>query len=223
MQPTYLPWEGYFNLISKADKFIFLDDVQFVKQSWQSRNYILSSNGKLLLSIPIKKHDLSTNINKIKINDNQNWRKKHILSITQNYSKTKYFHQLNKLIQIISDSKNKNLIELNIKIISAICSILSIKFEPRLSSEFSQVKNRSEKLIHICKELDCVAYISPIGSKKYIESDKVFSKTKIKLIFNDYKPRPYTQCNSKSFISHLSIIDLISNKGIEFAKDHIQN
>ena len=75
MQPTYLPWEGYFNLISKADKFIFLDDVQFVKQSWQSRNYILSSNGKLLLSIPIKKHDLSTNINKIKINDNQNWRK----------------------------------------------------------------------------------------------------------------------------------------------------
>ena len=168
MQPTYLPWEGYFNLISKADKFIFLDDVQFVKQSWQSRNYILSSNGKLLLSIPIKKHALSTNINKIKINDNQDWRKKHILSITQNYSKNKYFHQLNKIIQIISDSKNKNLLELNIKIINAICSILSINFEPKLSSQFSQAKNRSGKLINICKELDCGEYISPIGSKKYI-------------------------------------------------------
>ena len=223
MQPTYLPWEGYFNLISKADKFIFLDDVQFVKQSWQSRNYILSSNGKLLLSVPIKKHDLSTSINKIKINDNQNWRKKHIQSITQNYSRNKYFYQLNEIIQIISNSKNKNLLDLNIKIINAICNILAIDFEPRLSSEFSRAKNRSEKLINICRELDCGVYISPIGSKEYIKSDKVFSKTKIKLIFNNYKPRPYTQINSKSFISHLSIIDLISNKGVEFAKDHIQN
>ena len=41
MQPNYLPYPGYFNLISSVDKFIILDTAQFEKQSWQSRNRIL--------------------------------------------------------------------------------------------------------------------------------------------------------------------------------------
>ena len=31
MQPTYLPWAGYFGLMMASDIFIFLDNVQFEK------------------------------------------------------------------------------------------------------------------------------------------------------------------------------------------------
>ena len=46
MQPHYFPWPGYFNLMSKVDKFIFLDDAQFSKNSWHNRNLILSEKKK---------------------------------------------------------------------------------------------------------------------------------------------------------------------------------
>ncbi len=40
IQPTYLPWSGYFSMIKNADIFVFLDDVQFDKRSWQQRKRI---------------------------------------------------------------------------------------------------------------------------------------------------------------------------------------
>ena len=55
MQPTYLPWAGYFNLISQVDRFVFLDDVQFEKQSWQTRNRILLQGEECLISVPVRK------------------------------------------------------------------------------------------------------------------------------------------------------------------------
>ena len=55
MQPTYLPWSGYFNLIKNVDIFIFLDDVQFDRRSWQTRNRINQGGRDLLLSLSTNK------------------------------------------------------------------------------------------------------------------------------------------------------------------------
>ena len=55
MQPTYLPWAGYFNLINQVDIFFFLDDAQFAKQSWHNRNRILRNNKEVLITISLKK------------------------------------------------------------------------------------------------------------------------------------------------------------------------
>ena len=55
MQPTFLPWLGYFALIGSVDHFVFLDDVQFSKQSWQSRNRIKGPNGPVMLSLGISR------------------------------------------------------------------------------------------------------------------------------------------------------------------------
>ena len=65
MQPTYLPWSGFFNLISDVDVFVILDDVQFEKQSWQSRNRILQNGKELMLSIPIASQSHKTLIKDI--------------------------------------------------------------------------------------------------------------------------------------------------------------
>ena len=53
MQPTYLPWSGYFSMIKNADIFVFLDDVQFDKRSWQQRNRILLNKKETFLTVPV--------------------------------------------------------------------------------------------------------------------------------------------------------------------------
>ena len=53
MQPTFLPWMGYFSMMGEVDKFVLLDDVQFEKRSWQQRNKILTSNGPIWLTVPV--------------------------------------------------------------------------------------------------------------------------------------------------------------------------
>lgn len=54
MQPTYLPWSGYFNLISSVDIFVFLDDIQFNRRSWQTCNRVLLRGEEYMLSVSTK-------------------------------------------------------------------------------------------------------------------------------------------------------------------------
>ena len=67
-QPSFIPYGGYFSLISNVDRFILLDDVQFDKRSWQQRNYINISGEPKLLTIPvISKGKLNQKINEVQI------------------------------------------------------------------------------------------------------------------------------------------------------------
>ena len=86
MQPTYIPWAGYFDLINRSDVFVFLNNVQFSKQSWQVKNKILSNGNELKLTVPIKKARLSTNIDQIIIDDSH--LEKHLKSICYIFKKS---------------------------------------------------------------------------------------------------------------------------------------
>ena len=88
MQPTYIPWAGYFNLISQADKFVFLDDVQFAASSWQQRNRIIF-NGKIhMLTVPVLvKGRPDQLIREVQTDETQKWRQKHLSILRQAYSR----------------------------------------------------------------------------------------------------------------------------------------
>ena len=69
-QPTYLPWQGYFALIDYVDEFVFLENIQFNKRSWQQRNKIVSNEKEIFLTIPVKtKGKFSQNIFEVEIDD----------------------------------------------------------------------------------------------------------------------------------------------------------
>ena len=79
-QPTLYPWIGYFDIINKSDTFVFLDNAQLNRKSWQTRNKIknptLTGDAEIWLNIPVKKSDLSTTINEASIDNTKNWGKK---------------------------------------------------------------------------------------------------------------------------------------------------
>ena len=118
-QPTYLPWSGYFDLIDRSEKFVFLDDVQFDSRSWQQRNRIISNKNYLLLTIPvIKKGKRDQNINEVMIKET-NFYDGHLKSIEFNYSKTKYFDDyFNRIENIYKKiSSNQSLVNLKAELI----------------------------------------------------------------------------------------------------------
>ena len=92
MQPTYIPWLGYFDLIDQADIFVFLDNVQLSRSNWHVRNRIKTCQGELYLTIPVHrdKGNYETMLCHAFINYKQPWVKKHLKSIEQAYKKTPY-------------------------------------------------------------------------------------------------------------------------------------
>ena len=91
-QPTFLPYEGYFHLIDNVDKFIFLDNIQFDKRSWQQRNWLLIGKKEKLVSIPvISKNRFNQLISEVEIDYRNFDLKRFFLTIELNYKKTKFF------------------------------------------------------------------------------------------------------------------------------------
>jgi hypothetical protein len=212
-QPNFLPWIGYFHKINEAEDFVLLDDVQYVKQSPSSRNFIKNKNGeKYLLVLPVKKKNYTEkNYNEIEIDYAQPWQKKHLNIIKDSYFHSLSFKEIFSFIENIYSQKFENLASLNIAFIEQICKFLEIKTNIILSSELAISPEciKNERNIAICKQLHATHYLSGIGAKKY-NQEILFHQNNLKLIYQNYTPIIYAQING-TFIPNLSIIDYLFN------------
>tara|TARA_Y100000768_G_scaffold388769_1_gene386995 strand:+ start:1432 stop:2157 length:726 start_codon:yes stop_codon:yes gene_type:complete len=215
MQPCFIPWCGYFYLILKSRIFVFLTKVKMQKNSWQTKNKILNKNTELYVNIPISGSRLQ-NIFEAKIDNNSKWKKKIINTLTQNYSRHPYFELIEDLI--ITELESKKIIyiyDLNTRIIRKISKNLSIDVDFKNDYDYDFTGKKSEKLKNICNHFLSKNYVSPIGSKEYIESEKILQQSNINVkyleVINEVQ---YPQMNNNKFIDNLSIIDVIANTGL---------
>lgn len=225
MQPTFIPWAGYFNLISSVDLFVFLDDVQLERQSWQTRNRILVQNRDHYVIVPVGNNRLDQTIFETKIID-LGWNSKVIKKITFNYQKHPFFHELVELIDFFDEAKKKadnNLALFNEFIIMFIMQKIGISKEIAFSREITSNKRRTERLIEICQKFSVQTYLSPVGAKSYLEEDSFVEKSGMKLEFQNFLPNFYPQRKASNFISHLSIVDVIANMGWDATRSYIHS
>src|SRR5690606_31024018 len=92
-QPAYLPWMGYFDKIVRSDLFIFMDNVQFQKNSFQNRNRIRTKSGPVWLTVPIETSEslFTTTLAETRIDNRSNWRSKHATALRMNYGRAVNF------------------------------------------------------------------------------------------------------------------------------------
>ena len=107
-QPNFLPWLGFFYKMLKADLFVFLDNVQFSKNSYQNRVRIKTSQGQQWLTIPVF-HSFGQLTNEVQINNKENWREKHLKTLEMNYKRTPYFKIIYNMLESIYFKKEWNL------------------------------------------------------------------------------------------------------------------
>lgn len=222
MQPTYLPWSGYFHLASKVDTFVFLDDVQFERRSWQSRNRILSNGQELILTVPVQHSPQETIISDIELSNNVPWRKKHLRTLQIAYPSIWRNNNISEPLIAEYEKSHQSLVDLNIALINLFFSWFEINCQTLRASELSCNGNRSKHLSEICRAIRADTYYSPIGSRAYLEEDKFEQITDIALRYSNYIPTPYSQGKNVDFVSHLSVIDVVGHCGLEFTRDYIR-
>lgn len=213
MQPTYLPWIGYFDMIDQADVFVFLDSVQFSKRSWQQRNRIKGPSGEIILTVPVftkgKREQLILNA---EVDYSDKFVKKHLQTIRQCYSKADFFDAYFPDLQAVLNSQHKYICDLNIHIIQQLMLQLGIKTPTLRSSSLDVAGEKAYLLTDICLRLNAETYLSAPGSKDYIEDDNVIVKNGINLIYHEYIHPEYRQLYGE-FLPYMSCLDLLFNHG----------
>ena len=212
-QPTYLPWYGYFGLIDFVDEFVFLENVQFSKRSWQQRNKIRDNKGEFYLTLSVRtKNRYYQKIHEVELDNFFNEKKKHLEANRQNYSNSKYFDLYFSNFQKIMLNNFDNLSDLNKKLILYFCRELKIDTKISSDKDYSFQTKNIEYLKDICVKKKCSTYFSTVGSKKYFQDLKTFPKSDIKIKYFQFKDAKYLQCYD-NFTPKLSIIDLLFNLG----------
>jgi len=213
MQPTYLPWLGYFSLMDRVDTFVILDSVQFDKRSWQQRNRIKTPHGEHILTVPVlTKNRFYQKINEVEIVKDSNFVEDHIKAIQLNYAKAPFFNTYFKDLAALLRKDHHHLFDLNIDIIRWLKESFNIRTEIVSSSQLEPSGAKVELLVDICTKLDATGYLSPAGSKIYMNESDLFALKNIKVEYQDYQPMVYTQLFGE-FIPYLSAIDLLFNEG----------
>jgi len=217
MQPYFLPYIGYWQLIQSVDKFIIYDNIQYTKKGWINRNNFLFNNSSTIFTVPIKKDSDYLDINKRTISSG--FENKIINKLKVAYSKAPQFEIILPLIKDILYTKETNLFNYLYSSVKKIVKFLEIDTKIIVSSSIKIDHNlkSQNKVIEICKNLKASHYINTIGGQDlYSKND--FIKNNINLSFIKSEITEYNQFK-KPFIPYLSIIDvLMFNNKIEVKK-----
>ena len=220
MQPYFMPYIGYFQLIAAVDKFVVFDDVNYIKGGWINRNKILNNGVGKLFTIKLAKAKSNILINTIDILDNfQDFKK----TIRQNYSKAPYFTNVYPIIEHVLGFETNNLALFNMNSLEIICKQLNIKTEFILSSTL--LKDNSlrgqEKILQICDLLKADNYINSIGGTDLYDTI-AFGNKGIQLCFLKPSLVEYKQFNFQ-FVPWLSIIDILMFNSIDNVKKYLDD
>jgi hypothetical protein len=206
MQPYFMPYIGYFQLIKAVDKYVVYDDVNYIKGGWVSRNNILMNGERKIFTIALNGASPNKLFNEIDILDDF---KKFERTLQGCYARATYYKETIDLLQRIFSYPNKNLAVFLFNSYQEILDYLSITTKLLLSSNLE--KNNSlrgkEKVIEICKLLGADNYINAIGGQELYNKQE-FQTKGIKLDFLKTGNVVYSQFK-KDFVSNLSIIDVL--------------
>jgi hypothetical protein len=213
MQPTYLPWIGYFGMMHRVDVFVLLDSVQFERRSWQQRNRINTAGGPLVLTVPVITAGRGRQkIVDVEIDTSRRFEIKHLMSMSRGYAKSPYYGCYLEELTTIYDRGYRYIAELNIALIEWIRRKLCISVQIERSSRIAAGGKRIELLVNICKALNATHYLSPPGSRVYLNGDPSFAENGIALSYHDFEHPAYRQPYSP-FAPYLSAVDLLFNEG----------
>jgi hypothetical protein len=216
LQPSYIPWRGYFDQINKADLFIFYDDVQYDKHGWRNRNRIKTASGSRWLTIPVFSGGAVTNqllIKDTKIDWSQKWNVSHFDTLRQHYKTAPFFNKYSALLQEYYQRKDTYLADFTIDFTIALARELGISTSFMRSSSFNATGTKTDRLVEILTQTGATNYISGPSAKDYLEEEKLLS-VGINVEYMSYHYPEYPQLYPP-FDAQVTVLDLMFMVGPE--------
>ena len=209
VQSSYIPWKGYFDLIRAVDEFILLDEVQFTKRDWRSRNRIKTKDGVAWLTIPVQsKGRFTQSIRETRVSDPA-WGAKHWQTIQASYARAPFFRDYAPCLEALyRQPPSEFLSEINHAFILAIGRALGIETPITWSSDYAARGGRVERLVDLCRAAGATAYLSGPSARDYLD-ERAFADAGIAVEWADYSGYPeYAQVHPP-FDHYVSALDLL--------------
>jgi hypothetical protein len=215
LQPSYIPWRGYFDQIQRADTFVFYDDVQYDKHGWRNRNQIKTPTGKQWLTIPVKAKGAVSGgvlIKDIPIVWNSRWNQEHLKTLKQHYGKAPYFREYEPLLTEFYSRQDQLLADFTIDFTIALTRALGNSHTQFLRSSALGIKGeRVQRLVAILQHLGAEHYLSGPSAQDYIDPAP-FEAAGIKLEYIEYAYPEYPQLYPP-YDPFVSVLDLLFMTG----------
>jgi hypothetical protein len=214
LQPCFFPWRGQFDLYSRADVRIFLDDVQFSRGTWFNRNKIMTASGPAWITVPIRKQGiLQTLIKDMPITGGNRWQDKMLGQIHAAYRKTPFFSTYWSGLEELIRRDWTRVSELSMASVQWCFDRLGRPTEFLVSSRMTMdATDPVERLVHLCRCVGARQYLSGPAAKAYIGEGRPFKEAGIDLQWMEYPQYPqYREDHGEE----MSIIDLLFRKGPE--------
>lgn len=216
MQPYFLPYIGYFQLLNAVDMYVVYDDVNFIKGGWINRNNILVNGKRTFINLLLNDASSNKRINEITIKHDGIHEKKLLKTIEMNYGKAPFFNNSYPVIESIINNSENNLGMYLFDQLKKICAYLEIKTDLVLSSNIH--KNISlkgeDKVLDICKALNADTYYNSVGGIELYSKER-FKKSGLSLCFlKTMEDLKYKQYNN-DFVPNLSVLDVLMFNSVE--------
>ncbi|KTS72112.1 hypothetical protein NS274_21975 [Pseudomonas oryzihabitans] len=205
-QPAYLPWLGYFDRIARVDRFVFLDTVQFEKNSFINRNRIKTPQGVQWLTVPVfGRGHLNSDLSETRIDNSRDWRRDHLKALALNYRRTAHFDSRFARLEALYAEPEE--------LLSAWCwrqlrfwlDELQIATPLLRASDLALQQRKSALVLEICQRLGAQHYLSGTLGRDYLD-EAAFTDAGIRVEYQAFAPQPYPQLWGE-FVAGLSIVD----------------
>ena len=210
VQSSYIPWKGYFDLIRAVDEFILLDDVQFTRRDWRSRNQIKTAQGLTWLTVPVKSKGLYLQRVEDTCISDARWAEKHWATLRGSYARTPFFRHCAAVLEPVYAAlgREERLSAVNHRLIVAACELLGIGTRITSSSEYGAPEGKNERLIDLCLKAGATEYLSGPKARGYLD-EAMFGAAGIAVRFADYSGYPEYAQPFPPFEHHVSVLDLL--------------
>jgi hypothetical protein len=208
MQPYFLPYIGYFQLIAAVDTFVVYDNIKYTKKGWINRNRLLSNGRDVMFSLPLKQDSDALDVVQRELAADFN-RAKLLNQLRGAYAKAPYFPQTWPLLERLISYPQGNLFRFIHYSLEQLCAYLGITTPIRIASEIDidHGLKAQDKVLALCQALGAQTYVNAIGGTE-LYSKEAFRAVGIDLRFLRALPFEYAQFGAP-FVPWLSMVDVM--------------
>ena len=222
MQPYFLPYIGYFQLMAAVDVFVIYDDVNFIKRGWINRNRLLLDKQPKFFTVPLQAASQNRRICEISLVDDQKWRDRMLKSLHHAYVKAPYYLSVRPMMERILSSNGTSLSSFVLNGLREVSSYLQMTGEIRPSSAVYGNADLAaqERIIDICRREGAELYINPAGGTDLYQAE-AFRAVNIELVFIKPRPLSYLQAGDEH-VPWLSIVDVLMYNPISTVRQYLR-
>jgi hypothetical protein len=223
MQPYFLPYFGYWQLLAAADRFVIYDDVQYIKGGWINRNRIKLNGKPAYISLKLVKASPNKRICDLDLAPGVSWRERLVKTIEQAYARAPHLAETMPLVRSVVNYPETSLAGYLLNSIMQVRKHLAIDtaIVPSSRNYGNSCLTGQARVLDICRRESASCYINSEGGRAlYSATD--FRETGIALSFLTLRPMEYAQGNSP-FVPQLSIVDVLMWLGLDNARKRLSN